>query len=465
MASISSPGVGSGLDVAGIISQLMQVERQPLTALSQKEASFQAKLTAFGSVQGALSSLQTAAQTLRSSATFTSRSATPADSTVLSASATNLAATGSYNITVRQLAKFNAIRSDTNYASTTDSFNTGTLSISVGGGAATQITVDGTNNTLSGIRDAINGSNAGVTASIINDGSTNRLVLTSTTSGSAGAIAVAVSNEGGGNTYALSGLDTTTGTTIATQTADDALLTVDGIDITRSTNTVSDVITGVTLSLTKGTIASPASTTLTVASNNSAVSTAVDSFVKAYNDAVGQLKTLTAYDAANKKASVLTGDSTARNIQSELNSLVFSNVSGISGGFSSLSDIGVTLQKDGKLSVNSAKLSAVLANPANDVASFFTQTTTGNKGIAQRFSDLLDSVVGTDGLIEGRTEGITASIKSLQGRTDALNLRLTQIETRYRRQFSSLDTLLSRMQQTSQYLTQQLANLPSTSRS
>jgi flagellar hook-associated protein 2 len=210
-------------------------------------------------------------------------------------------------------------------------------------------------------------------------------------------------------------------------------------------------------------LASPASTTLTVATNNSTVTTAIDSFVKAYNDSVSQLKTLTAYDAANKKASVLTGDSTARSIQSELNNLVWSNVSGVAGGYSSLSDIGISLQKDGTLSVNSSKLTSVLADPDNDVTSLFTQTTTGNKGIAVRFSEMLDSIVGTDGMIDNRTDGITASIKGLQNRTDALNTRLTQIETRYRKQFSSLDTLLSRMQQTSQYLTQQLANLPSTS--
>jgi flagellar hook-associated protein 2 len=441
----------------------MQVEQQPLTALAQKEASYQAKLSAFGTMQGALSTLQTAAQALKNSSTFTGKSATASDSTVLSASATNTAAAGSYSVTVKQLAKFNAIRSDTNYANTTDTFNTGTLSISVGGGTAVDVTIDSNNNTLTGIRKAINDANTGVTASIVNDGTTNRLVLSSKTSGSAGQISVSVSNESSGETYSLGGLDTTSGSIFVTQTADDAMLDVNGIAITRSSNVVSDAIEGVTLNLTKGTQLNPATTTVTVAANTSGVTSAVDAFVKAYNDSVGQLKTLTAYDTANKKASVLTGDSTARSIQAQLNSLVWSNVSGVNGGISSLSDIGISLQKDGKLSVDSSKLSAALADPTKDVASLFTQTTDGNKGIAVRFNDMLTGIVGTDGLIAGRTDGINISIKSLQQRSDAMDLRLVQIETRYRRQFSSLDTMLSKMQQTSQYLTQQLANLPSTS--
>jgi flagellar hook-associated protein 2 len=216
----------------------------------------------------------------------------------------------------------------------------------------------------------------------------------------------------------------------------------------------------VTLTLAK----ESSSATITVAPNTSNVGTAVDAFVKAYNDVVSQLKSMTAYDATNKKAAILTGDSTARSIQTQLTSMVQTAVSGITGGISSLSNIGIAMQKDGSLVTDKSKLTAALADPAKDVTALFTQTTSGNKGIAVRFNELLDGLIGTDGLIPGRTSGINTSIKSLQKQTDALNLRLTQIEKRYRTQFTSLDTLMASMQQTSTYLTQQLANLPSTSK-
>lgn len=463
MASITSAGLGSGLDIEGIITKLMQVEAQPLTALATKEASYQAKLSAFGSLKGALSSLQTAAQTLKNISTFTGMSATSSDNTVVTVSATSTAAAGAHNINITQLAKYHALRSNTNYAATTSTFNTGTLSITVGAGTAVNVTIDSNNNTLAGISAAINAANAGVTASVIAaddgvGGTTQRLVLTSKTLGSTGAIAVAVSGEGTGATYGLSTL--ATAGLVATQTADDAKLTIDGIAITRSSNTITDAIDGLTLNLLKGTVATPGTASVTVAKNTAAVTSAVGAFVKAYNDAVTGIKTMTAYDAANKRASVLTGDSTARSIQSQLSSLVSTSISGITGGISRLSDIGITVQKDGTLATDSSKLSAALTDTTKDVKSLFTQTTSGNEGIAVRFNTILEGIVGSSGLISSRTDGITASIKDLGKRADALNLRLTSVEKRYRAQFTALDTLVASMNQTSTYLTQQLANLP-----
>jgi flagellar hook-associated protein 2 len=466
MASISSPGLGSGLDVSGIITKLMQVESQPLTRLTQQEASYQAKLTAFGSVKGALSSLQTASQTLKSTSTFTGKSASVSDSSVLSATSTSTASAGSYDISITTLAKNHIVHSSGTYG-LTDGFNGGTLAFQIGsdggsGGTTKSVTIPNSS-TLSQVRDAINAGDVGVSASIVNDGTTNRLVLSSTTTGSAGNIRITATQSGTGNTQNISDFDYAgvDGTMLQDRAADNAVFSVNGLDITRSSNTVTDAIDGVTLSLSK-----EASTAkVTVAANSAAATSAVDSFVKAYNDAVTQLKTLTAYDATNKKSSILTGDSTARNIQAQLSAMVQTNVSGITGGVTRLSNIGITVQKDGTLATNSSTLAAALADPGKDVAALFTQTTTGNKGIAVQFNDLLESIVGTSGLILGRTEGLDASIKSVQKRADAMNLRLTQIESRYRRQFTSLDSLISSMQQTSQYLTQQLASLPSTSSS
>ncbi len=468
MASISTPGLGSGLDINGIISQLMTLERKPLTALATREASFQAKLSAFGSLKGALSTLQASITSLKSAGTFTGMSASASDSSVLTATATSTAAAGSYSISVTQLAKFHAVRSDADFAATTATFNTGTLSIKIGSGAAVPIVINATNNTLAGMRDALNAAGAGVTATIIKAdvfddngqviGTTNRLVLSSKTSGSAGAITVSADDAGSGGAHALTTL--ATANLVTTQTADDAKLSINGIEITRASNTVSDAIEGLTLSLLKGTVASPGNATVTVAKNTGAVTTAINSFIKAYNDAIGQIRSMTAYDAANKKASVLTGDSTARSIQSQLGSLVQASVGGLTGGIARLSDIGIGIQSDGTLKLDGSKLAAALADPDKDVAALFSQTTSGNQGIAVRFGTLLESIVGASGLIASRTDGINASIKDLGKRAETLNLRLVSIERRYRAQFSALDSLIASMNQTSTYLSQQLANLP-----
>lgn len=466
MASITSSGLGSGLDINNIISQLMTIEQQPLTVLATKEASYQAKLSAFGSLKGALSSLQTAAKTLTAESTFSGMSASSSDSTAVSTSATTSAAAGSYSISVTQLAKYHSISSIASYSSTTETFHPGTLSISVGSGTPVSITIDSSNNTLAGIRQAINDADAGVTANIIYDGAIQRLVLTSNTLGSAGGIAISGSDTlpVSTGTHSLDDFDfsgSATATMEATQTADDAIFKLGNIALTRSSNTITDAIEGVTLNLLKGTATSPGNATVTVAKNSGTVTTAVNAFVKAYNDAINGIKQMTAYDAANGKSSVLTGDGTARSIQAQLSALVQQPVTGITGGISRLSDIGISIQKDGTLAVDSSKLATAIADPDTDVMSFFTQTTSGNEGIAVRFNSLLDRIAGNDGLIENRTDGITASIKDIEKRAESLQLRLASIEKRYRAQFTALDTLVASMNQTSTYLAQQLANLPS----
>ncbi|MDP2822980.1 MAG: flagellar filament capping protein FliD [Sulfuritalea sp.] len=458
MAGISSPGIASGLDVNGIISKLMQLEQQPLTKLAARETSYQAKITAYGSVKSAMSTLQTAAATLADAVTFTGKATSVSDTSVLAAAASSTAAAGSYSISVTQLAKFHAVRSNTAYAATTDTFNTGTLAITVGSGSAVNVVIGSGNNTLAGIRQAINDAGAGVTAAIINDGTTNRLVLSSATSGSTGAIAVAATDSGSGGTHALAGLGSAS--LVQTQAADNALATINGIDISRSSNTIADVIEGLTLTLAKGTAVAPGTATLTIARNTAATSAAIDSFVSAYNAVAGLLKTNSSYDATTKKGAVLNAESTVRSIQSELSSLVQTSVTGVGGGISTLSGIGIRLQANGTLATDSTVLAAALADPNKDLSALFTQTTAGNEGIAVRFNTSMKAIVAFDGLIAGRTDGIKASIKDIEQTRDALNLRLTQIEARYRAQFSALDVLVTSMNQTSQYLSSQLANLP-----
>jgi len=456
MAGISTPGIGSGLDVNGLVSKLMAVEQQPLTKLATREAGFQAKISAFGSINGVLSALQTAAQTLTSSLTFTGTATSVSDSTVLSASTGGGAAAGSYSLSVTQLATSYIAHSQASYTTTSDAFNTGTLAISIGGGAATNITIDSSNNTLAGVRQAINDAYLGVTATIINDGATNRLVLSSNASGSAGAFTVTAA-AGTGSAHALSELDSSnlTQTQPVIPATADAMLSINGLPITRSSNTITDAINGVTLNLTK-----VGTAMLTVARNTTATTSAITTFVTAYNAAVAQLKSSSAFNTTANTASALTGDSTVRSVLSQLASLVQANVTGVSGGISRLSDIGIAVQKDGTLATNTAKLQAALSDPNTDVATLFRSTSTGNTGVAVRFNDLLSGIVGSTGLLAARTNGITSSITSIGKQRVSLNLRLANVEKRYRAQFTALDTLISSMQTTSTYLTQQLASLP-----
>lgn len=452
MATISSPGLGSGLDINGIVSKLMAVESQPLKAMAAREASYQAKISALGSLKAALADLQASANTLAQAGTYTGYSASSSNKDVLTATAANGNSAGSYTINVTQLAKYHALRTNGNYASTSATFNTGTISISVGSGAPVDVTIDNTNNTLTGIRDAINAANAGVTASIVNDGSYQRLVLTSKTLGSAGAITVSVTDSGSGGANALT--DFASANLVQTQAAQDAQLSINGLSITRSSNTITDALDGVTLTLT-GT----GSTTLTVGKNTAAIVTAFDGFVKSFNAVKKQIDTIAQYDPATKKAAVLTGDATVRGIAGRLNQLVFSSVTGL-GDIARLSDIGIRLQKDGTLSLDTAKLTAALNDPTKDVKSLMTQTTSGNEGIAVRFKNEIATMIDAKGLIDARSEGLNASVKGIQRQMEVFQRRLQSIEERYRSQFSALDSMIASLNQTSQYLSQQLARLP-----
>jgi len=452
MATISSPGLGSGLDINGIVSKLMAVEGRPLTALAAKEASYQAKISAYGAVKSALAGLQGAVNTLKTVGTYTGLTASSSNKEAATASVSGSPTSASYAITVTQLAKHHALRSTDPYTAATNTFTTGTLSIQIGSGTPVDVTIDSSNNTLAGIRDAINAANAGVTASIVNDGTNYRLLLASKTLGSGGAITVSVTDAGSGGTFALGNLASASLAT--TQNADDAALSINGLSITRSTNTIADAIDGVTLNLT-----GVGSTTVTVGKNRAAVVAAFDGFVKAFNDAKKQIDSVAKYDTETKKAATLTGDAAMRTIQSRLNQLLFTRVAGF-GDIGTLSDLGVRLQKDGTLSLDTAKLTAALNDDALDVKGLMTQTTSGNEGVAVRFANALKSMLETGGLIDSRTQGVNASIKTLQKQYETMQRRLQDIEARYRAKFTALDSTIASLNQTSQYLAQQLANLP-----
>ena len=389
---ITAPGTGSNLDVNGIVAQLMAVERRPLALLQQREADYQSKLSAFGTLKGALSAFQTAMQGFADPAKFKAVTAEAADKSILTATSTGggKATAGSYAVEVQDLAQQQKIRSE-GFATPLSVVGSGTLTIQYGdydagtntfalnnAKAAQTVAIAPGNNTLAGVRDAINAANIGVSATIINDGTSNKLVLTSKDSGEANSLKITVADADGTNsdTTGLSQLayDPSSGAGAGrnmtqVQAAQDAKLRIDGIDIVKPSNTITDAIEGLTLNLVKTNAGSP--TTLTVGRDAAGVKETVEAFVKAYNTLNQALSNLSGYNAATKKGGILQGDSAAMSIQRGLRAAMTAEV-GTGNTFTSLSSIGVAFQKDGSLALDATKLQTALDSGFDRIAALFT---------------------------------------------------------------------------------------------
>lgn len=383
---LSTPGIGSGLDVNGIVSQLMSVERGPLIALNAKEARQQTQLTAFGTLKGALSAFQNSLSALSSLNNFNTNTAKLVDSSLANVSAGSSATSGNYDVEIQSLAQSQKLKS-INFASTNTTIGSGTLTVQFGtysGGAFTlnpdkaaqTITIAPGQSTLSGIRDAINKANAGISASIVNDGSGDRIVITAKDTGLSNALKLTVSDDDGNHTdnAGLSQLayDASTGgisNLTETVAASNATMVIDGIPISKSSNTITDAIEGVTFNLLKADIG--AVTTLNVARNTAGIEKSISSFVGAYNDLNKTIGDLSRYNSETKQASVLTGDFTVRSIQNQLRSVLSEPLKTAGGGLSILAEAGITFQADGSLKFDSSKLSEIINDPSKDIATLF----------------------------------------------------------------------------------------------
>ena len=399
--SISSPGIGSNLDVNNIVSQLLAIDRKPIDKLDKTTASFQAKLTGFGTLKSMLSQFQSAVTGLSDMSRFQNIKATVADTAIASVNGSSIAVPGTYALNVMNLAQAqklsaagqaSATDAIGNGAATTLSFDLGTITkgtfdpgtgkygggttfASAGNGVKT-ITIDATNNTLSGMRDAINKGDLGVTATIINDGSGTpyRLSLSVTGSGVANSLKLSVSGGQGpsGPLGSLLSQDPAGAQALSeTVTAQNANFTLDGISVTKQTNVVTDAIAGVTLTLAKASASATTPTNITIARDTTAVATSINNFVKAFNDINQGLKDAASYDPATKTASILNGEASVRSIQSQLHGALTAPIAGSAGAFTLLSQVGVTIQKDGSLGVDSAKLSTALDKNFSSIASLF----------------------------------------------------------------------------------------------
>ncbi|WP_297574230.1 flagellar filament capping protein FliD [uncultured Deefgea sp.] len=391
MASITSSGSGSGIDINGLISQLMTAEKMPLQVLDKKELTFQAKITALGTLKGAMSTFQTAVRGLSDVNKFKSTNVSIGDATIGTASSSSIAQAGTSTLEVSQLAQNQKLTTSV-FTSVNSPVGTGKITLQFGtvdskdtpsnaddtftvNSAKASITIDITasNNSLAGVRDAVNAANAGVTASILNDGSGNRLVLTSKDSGAANSMRLVVEDTDGNQTdtnglSALSYDPTGTRNLLETQTAKDAKLKIDGISVSKPSNTINDAIQGVTLNLLKVTTTP---TTITIGNDASGIKTSVQSFVKAFNELNKSLTDLSSYDPKTGKAGILNGETAIRSVQQELRA-VLNRPLGSGSFFQSLSEVGISLDKAGAMTLNETKLQQAITSNPGAVANLFT---------------------------------------------------------------------------------------------
>lgn len=454
MATFQSMGIGSGLDLSTLMTQLLAAERAPKEQqITRQQSKVAVEISALGSLKGALSSFQSTLSPLKTSVSFDVFSAKSSDDKVFTASASGTAPAGTYDVEVVRLASSHQISSGA-FTSGDALVGTGSLTISVGDASFTVEIAEGAS--LKAIRDAINKAedNTGVRATIVNGTDGAHLVLTADKTGASNAITVTAS----GDLDALAYSQAEPGSYTEARAAEDALIRVAGIEHTSASNSIKDAIEGVTLNLLKadeGTVHN-----VKIERNLDALVTRINAFVTQYNSAAGSMASLQSYNATTKQAGALLGDSLLRNIESTLRRELGRPIQGANSDYNTLSSIGIKMTLDGKLELDQSKLREALENDFAAVKFLFTS----EDGMAQRLDKALSRHLSADGSFATRTKSLDERTKKLEDDMAALDARMQVIEQRYIKQFTALDSLLAQLQTTSSYLAQQIANLPKISK-
>jgi flagellar hook-associated protein 2 len=472
MATVSSLGVGSGLNSEGIISALMAVERKPIDLLTQETTGIKTQLSSIGKLQSLVAAMRDKAGAISSVSLWGQTTLTSADTTVVSGSSTNGAAAGRYSVTVQTLAASQTATSGT-FASSTSTLNEGTMTIELGswsgstftgksGATPVNITIGAGETSLASIRDKINAAGAGVTATIVNDANGARLSLRSAETGKENGFRITATETTDDNDPATGlsalGYDAAVAGTPMTlnQAAANATATVNGIAVESTTNTLSGVADGVTLTLGKVS-ASPVE--VTVEADNGAVSTAINDFVSAFNDLANYIKDQTKYNADAKTGGPLQGDRTVIGLQWQLRG-VLNQASTASSTWSVLSEVGIAMKSDGTLGITSSKLSDALEKPDELRKLLATDgSDVAGSGFMDRFKDIGNTVLGSDGSLETLQNSLNAHVKRNDDRQSQMEDRLTRTEARIRAQYEALDTSMAKLNALSSYVTQQMASL------
>lgn len=478
MPSLSSLGVGSGLDAESIVTKLVALEKQPADTLTTKNTKLQTQVSTWGKIQSNFSALQDAASKLMDNSFWSATTAKSSDDTAVSVTTSSGAAAGNYAVSVTQLAAAQSVASSAFTASTTP-VGEGTLRIELGSyttnnsttppavtfaakaaATAVDISIGPGDNTLEKIRDRINTANAGVSASIVTDASGARLVMRGQ-NGEENAFRVSVTESGtapGLSALAYSAATGATSTMSRTQSAQNAQATINGLNVSSASNTMSNVLEGVTLKLNK-TTTTPA--TVNVDLDTASISKGVNEFVTAYNSVVSTIRVQTLYDETSKTAGPLQGDSTARGLLSQMRNLITSD-STATTSFSRLFDLGIETNTDGTLKMKSSKFNDAMGSKLADMQKYFANSDDAvatNNGMGQRIKDLASQILDTNGAIANSTDGLKSTIKRNTTRIEAINDRASLYEARLRQQYTALDASYSKLSGLQSYVTAQLAAL------
>jgi flagellar hook-associated protein 2 len=440
---LTSMGVGSGIDVGTLVTTLVNAKKKPQQdQITSQSALANTQLSALGQVGAALSALQSAMAPLTDGSAFNARTVSSGDSTVLAASANGSPVSGNYRIVVSQLATSLKASSGA-FAGANTKVGTGTLTLAVGG-QSMSLSLDAGNNSLAQIRDAINkaSDNPGVSATIVNGSDGAHLVLSGTRTGAANGFTVSSSGGDGGLAALSYDAAASSGNALSViTTAQDAEYTIDGLAGRSAGNSISSAIDGLTLNLAK-----VGESTLAVANDSSKATSALTNLVNTYNSFVGIYQNLTRYDATSGTAGAMLGDATLNSINSTLSRIIGGTANG-----ATLSSIGISLQVDGTLKLDSGKLAGALGDGGRQVGNLFG----GDNGFAAQLNTQLNSWVGSSGVLANRTDSIGLQLKDLTTQQATLDSRMADLTARYQAQFSALDTLMSKLNSTSSYLQQQ----------
>jgi flagellar hook-associated protein 2 len=479
VATLSSPGIGSGLDVQGIVSQLMAVERQPLTTLQTSTKRAQDQLSAYGKLGSAMGTLRDLARKLSDAPTWEATTVASSKPEAVTVSSDGSAPPGAYSIAVTQLAAAQTLRTNSTWTAPTESVGPGILTIEVGtwnAGAtsftakpdtsARTVTIAPGSDSLEDVRDAINAAGAGVTASIINDASGSRLSLRSTDTGAENGFRITVNDSDGddGDAAGLSML-AYVGSSSASQmtralAAANATATINGIPVSSATNTLENVVDGLTLKLAQTT---SAAVDVTVSRDTESIRKSVTDFATAYNDLVklmrDQTRTATPGSDGNASTSggVLGTDASAKGLLQQLRSLAGSSA-GATEAFTRLADIGLEPQRDGTLKVNDNKLNAAVAR-LDDLQTFFARNDADDSldGFGQMFKSFTTDRLADEGTVGARSAALQKRIDRDADQKLRLEARLALTEKRLLEQYGRMDSSVARLNSLQSYVSQQIA--------
>jgi flagellar hook-associated protein 2 len=457
MSGISFGGLGNGLDFGPVVDQLVKVSHLPVDRLIEKKASLNSKSTDYATLSTKLASLQSASDAIRLNSNFDRSGVSVSDSTVLSATGSSAATPGSYTVRVTQLAQSNQLTNRAAKAvsaTTTDivSGSSGTFTFRIGSGANQTITL-GAAATIEDLKTAVNDLGAGATASVVNTGTdaspAYRLVLTATSTGAGNGITIVADNT---DLDFLNGSGT--GGTDTLQAAQDAVIVVGNpalnpLTFQRGSNTITDAIAGVTLSLTATTGSGTIS--VNVSRDTSAVKTSIKALATAYNEVVKFINERNTYDLATKKGGIFFNEPTVRTVLSQLRNALSSTVSGLTT-YTSVGEVGFKTERDGTVTIDEAKLNAALSSNYSAVKSLFINQA-GSTGVAQLVTNAVDALDDISaGAVTLRKGSLTNQISDLADDIARKEDLISQYEARLRRQYAALDGLLGRLQGQSGFL-------------